>query len=500
MNKFFDRIVENNWFMKIIAFALALLLFISVYDKNEDSSDVNVPGNDATEVVKDIPVKVYYDTKNVVVAGVPKTVDVTLKGPKSHVQVAKQSKDFEVYVNLANADIGEKKVKLQIKDLSDKLEADIDPSTVKVTVKEKVTKEFNVEAEFSNNSIASGYAAGSAELDSNTVKITGAKDEIDKIAYVKANVEVDGSTTETIEQEAEISVLDSSLNKLDVQVEPETVKVTIPVKRVSKKVPINIVKKGSLPQNVTLESITLDKEEATITGSDSVLKDVDSTRVEVDLSKITKDQTLSLPVIISNGVKTVDPELVNATVKVNVKEEETKEQESEKSADNDSSNTEETDQSEDDEISDTTDETSDTTDETSDTTDETTDETSDTTDNTTDKSTDDATTDDNEAEEATSSEQTSAKTLESVPISIRGLDTNFLGDMTSPSNGSTDIEVTAKESILKNVTKSNFTLYIDVSDLGEGEHEVDIKANGPNDVEWSLANKVATIAITKKDS
>ncbi|GKU84626.1 YbbR-like domain-containing protein [Niallia sp. NCCP-28] len=482
MNKFFDRIVENNWFMKIIAFALALLLFISVYDKNEDSSDINVPGNDATEVVKDIPVKVYYDTKNVVVAGVPKTVDVTLKGPKSHVQVAKQSKDFEVYVNLANADIGEKKVKLQVKDLSDKLEAEVNPSTVKVTVKEKVTKEFNVEAEFSNNSIASGYAAGSAELDSNTVKITGAKDEIDKIAYVKANVEIDGSTTETIEQEAEISVLDSSLNKLDVQVEPETVKVTIPVKRVSKKVPINIVKKGSLPKNVILESITLDKEEATITGSESVLKDVDSTRVEVELSKITKDQTLSLPVIISNGVKTVDPELVNVNVKVNIKEEESNEQENEKSADNGNSNTEETDQSEEDGSS------------------NTTDETSDANDNTTDESNDDTAIDDNEAEEATSSEQTSAKTLESVPISIKGLDAELLGDMKTPSNGNTDIEVTAKESILKNVTKSSFTLYIDVSNLGEGEHEVNIKANGPNDVEWSLANKVATIAITKKDS
>lgn len=486
MNRFFDRIVENNWFMKIIAFALALLLFISVYDKNEDSSDINVPGNDATEVVEDIPVKVYYDTKNVVVTGVPKTVDVTLKGPKSHVQVAKQSKDFEVYVNLADAEIGEKKVKLQIKDLSDKLEAEIDPSAVKVTVKEKVTQEFNVEAEFSDSSIADGYAAGTPVLDSSTVKITGAKDEIDKIAYVKANVEIDGPATESIEQEAEISALDSSLNKLDVQVEPETVKVEIPVKRVSKKVPINIVKKGSLPKNVSLESITLDKEEATITGSESVLKDVDSTRVEVDLSKITKNQTLSLPVIIANGVKTVDPELVNAKVKVTVKEnkEETKESEQETSTDNDDSNADETDQSVDDNASS-----------------ETTDDASNTTENSTDAdSADNDTIEDNETEETAISEQTSTKTLENVPISIKGLGSDFLGNITSPSNGSTNIKVTGTESILKEVTKSNFSLYIDADNLDVGEHEVTIEADGPSDVEWSLANEVATITITEKDA
>lgn len=489
MNKFFDKIVENNWFMKIIAFALALLLFISVYDKNEDSSDVNVPGNDATEVVEDMPVKVYYDTKNVVVTGVPKTVDVTLKGPTSHVQVAKQSKDFEVYVNLANAEIGKKKVKLQIKDLSDKLEAEIDPSTVNVVVKEKVTKEFNVEAEFSSSAIADGYAAGSAVLDSSTVKITGAKDEIDKIAYVKANVEVEGSTTESIEQEAEISVLDSSLNKLDVQVEPETVKVTIPVKRVSKTVPINIVKKGSLPKNVSLESISLDKKEATITGSESVLKDVDSTRVEVDLSKITKDQTLSLPVIIANGIKTVDPELVNAKVNVTVKEdkEETKESEKETSIDNNDSNADETDQSVDDTAS------SEATNDTSNTTEDSTTETE-------DASIDDDTISDNETEEATSSEQTSTKTLENVPISIKGLSSDFLGNITSPLNGSTNIKVTGKESILEEVKKSNFSLYVDADNLDAGEHEVSIKVNGPNDVEWSLVNEVATISITKKDA
>ncbi|MBU5223701.1 hypothetical protein KQH89_14660, partial [Vibrio cholerae] len=88
--------------------------------------------------------------------------------------------------------------------------------------------------------------------------------------------------------------LDGSLNKLNVQVEPEIVEVNIPVKRTSKTVPINIVEQGKPQDGITIDSITLDTKEATITGPEDVLKDVESTRVEVYLSKIEKDEELTL--------------------------------------------------------------------------------------------------------------------------------------------------------------------------------------------------------------
>ncbi|MFT8320039.1 MAG: CdaR family protein [Bacillus sp. (in: firmicutes)] len=445
MNKLFDKIIDSTLFMKIITFALALLLFSTVYDPNKESSDVNVPGDNDTEVVENVPVRVYYDTENVVVTGVPKTVDVTLTGPTSHLQIAKQRKDFEVYVDLANAKIGNKEVKLQIKNLSDKLKAKIDPKQVEVTVKEKVTREFKVEAEYSSKIIADGYSAEAATVNPSTVKITGAKDEIDKIAYVKANVEIDGSTSQSIEQDAEISALDSSLNKLDVQVEPETVKVAIPVKRVSKKVPIEIEKKGSPPSNVTIDSITLDTKEATISGAENVLKDTKNVRVEVDLSKIEKDQILSLPVIISNGITAVQPQLVNATVKVTIAKE------------NNEESTEETNEQ---------------------------------------------TETDGEADstETSTPEQTSTKTLSNVPINIKGLGENLEGTITSPKNESTNVEVTAKDSILNGMKASDFSIYVDVTGLKEGDHEVQVSVDGPDDASWELGSETASVSITLKDA
>ena len=86
------------------------------------------------------------------------------------------------------------------------------------------------------------------------MKITGAKDVIDRISYVKATLKEKNKLKETFTDEANIQVLDKDLNKLDVEVDPEKVKVTIPVKNNSKTVPINIMRKGTPPDGITINS------------------------------------------------------------------------------------------------------------------------------------------------------------------------------------------------------------------------------------------------------
>ena len=145
---------------------------------------------------------------------------------------------------------------------------------------------------------------------------------MDQISYVKAIVELDDFITETVEKSASITVLDANLNKLNVTVEQETVRVTIPIKRANKTVPIEIVRKGTSPTGVTIDSITLDKNEATITGSEDTLNKTENVRVEVDISAINENTELTLPVIIPEGINEVDPKTVKATVKVNSTSEE----------------------------------------------------------------------------------------------------------------------------------------------------------------------------------
>ncbi|WNF23149.1 CdaR family protein [Mesobacillus jeotgali] len=312
-----DKWMDNPWFIKVVALVLAVLLFGSV-PKNEPGKpgDVNVPSDEKVETIEDVPVKRIYDTDTLVVSGVPETVTVTLQGPKNLVQQAKTLRNFEVFVDLTDAEIGKQRVPITIKDVSDRLTVTIEPGYANVSIQEKVTKEFSVEAEFNGSIVEEGYIAEKPAVKPNKVQITGAKDVIDRITYVKATVNSAGKISETITREASVLALDKDMNKLEVIVEPGVVDVTIPVKSSSKKVPIDIVRKGTPPSGVTIDSITLETKEAEIIADPDVLEKFNNVRVEVDVSKIEEDTELTLPVIIGEGIVRVSPETVKVGVKV----------------------------------------------------------------------------------------------------------------------------------------------------------------------------------------
>ena len=76
------------------------------------------------------------------------------------------------------------------------------------------------------------------------------------------------------------------------------------------------------PADVTIDSIALDKNEATISGSEESLNTTENVRVEVDVSAISKNTEMPLPVIIPEGIKEVDPKTVKATIKATFDSEE----------------------------------------------------------------------------------------------------------------------------------------------------------------------------------
>lgn len=402
-----DKWMDNPWFIKILALLLAILLYSSI--PSPDKKEIDVPGVEKTETVQNVPVKVYYDIENLVVTGIPDTVTVTLKGPITHVQTAKALKNFEVYVDLRNAKIGRQKVKLQIDKLSDKIKATIKPSELNVTVQEKISKQFKIEAEFNESMIEEGFSAGKPTVEPDKVKITGAKDKVERIAYVKAVIEEKNKLKETTTKDAQIQVLDKDLNKLDVQVEPATVKVTIPIKENTKAVPINVIQKGTPPSGVKIESAVSDTKEAVISGSEETLKNTDSVRVEVDVSKITDNTTLELPVIISNGITKVSPQMVKVTVTVNKQEE---------------------------------------------------------------------------------------RTVSGVPLKIRGLPENYKVEINDPANEIINIIINGPSATLRTLGPGDFNVYIDLTNLGEGRHEVNIQVEGPPNIKVQPDKSTATITVT----
>lgn len=441
-----DRILNNKWSIRIIALLLAAILFTSVNANNNNATTFSTTSSSDTEVIENVPVKVYYDKTNLYISGVPETVTVTLSGPRSIVQSAKAQQDFTVYADLKNASIGTQEVKLKVKDASDRLKVKINPATVNVNVQEKVTKKFSVDVELSKSVVADGYQAGTPIIDPKKVSITGAKDTIEQIAYVKATLENDGKHKSEFTDKATVSVFDSNLNKLDVDVSPQEVEVTVPVEKVGKSVPIKIKQEGTPESDIEISSMTPDKVEVVVVGDDTVLDKIKEIEIPIDVTKIKADTVKEVTVPVPTGAKSVQPTTIEVKIKTVKKSEATNETTTSKEE------------------------------------------------NTTNP--DENTTDDSEEKDTKIS-----KSFPNMQVYMSGLKNTFDSQMVTPANGKVSVTITGEKKIVDDIAVKDLSVIANLSKSKAGDYSVPLELTGlPDNVAYVINPTKADFIITEKEA
>lgn len=441
-----DRILNNKWSIRIIALLLAAILFTSV-NANNNATTFSTTSSSDSEVIENVPVKVYYDKTNLYISGIPETVTVTLSGPRSIVQSAKAQQDFTVYADLKNASIGTQEVKLQVKDVSDRLKVKVNPATVNVNVQEKVTKKFSVDVELSKSVIADGYQAGTPIIDPKKVSITGAKDTIEQIAYVKATLESDGKHKSEFTDKATVSVFDSNLNKLDVEVSPQEVEVTVPVEKVGKSVPVKIKQEGTPESDIEISSMTPDKSEVVVVGDDAVLDKIKEIEIPIDVTKIKADTVKEITVPVPTGAKSVQP----TTIEVKIKTVKKSEANNGATTSNNNQNTE--------------------------------------------ANNNDAT-DDSETNDSKTS-----KSFSNMQVYMSGLKNTFDAQMLTPANGKVSVTITGEKKVLDDITAKDLSVIANLSKSKAGSYSIPLELNGlPDNVAYVINPKKADFIITEKEA
>ncbi|WP_239748508.1 CdaR family protein [Mammaliicoccus sp. A-M2] len=305
--------LESKWGLRFVALILALLMFLSVNNVFGSLFSENALKS-SDHVIEDVPVDTIYNTKELYLSGAPKTVDVKVSGPQSTILQAEKLLNFKVELDLKNKSVGQYKENFKIKGLSDELKATVVPKSANVTLQDKVSKKYPIEAEINQNRIASGYELVGETVNPSQVTITGGQEELNKIAYVKATLDETKQLTDDTTEKAGISVLDSNLNKLDVQIRPDTVNVNIKVARSSKTVTLNPVTKGSASKNINIDDITLDKTEVKIYGSRNILDGIGSIDVPVDISNVDGDTSKKVSLSLPDGVDEAEFKNVEAKI------------------------------------------------------------------------------------------------------------------------------------------------------------------------------------------
>lgn len=90
------------------------------------------------------------------------------------------------------------------------------------------------------------------------------------------------------------------------------------------------------------------------------------------------------------------------------------------------------------------------------------------------------------------------KTVMGNTITLEGAEEDMEYEFINPVSGAVDITVSGFREKLDAVDSESFSLFANVTGLAPGEHEIEIEAEGPEDIEWELTKNKVTIQIQEK--
>lgn len=221
------------------------------------------------------------------------TVDVVLSGSRSDV-IGVDAEDIRATVDLGGLDRGDLSLDVLVMPPKNTRVQDVSPETVNVSIDDLVSETRQVEAEFLGS--AANREPGNVSVEPDTLVITGAESNVDKVETVHAQVDagkIKGSETTVY---AETEPVDSRGRTVSyVRVSQDRVSVTATMMH-TKTVPLNVETVGEVTDAYQVDSIEI-PDEVTVKGAKRDLDDIEEVRGEpIDISGITA--TVKIPIVL----------------------------------------------------------------------------------------------------------------------------------------------------------------------------------------------------------
>ena len=322
----FEKWLNKRNTLVFISLLMAILLFF--YVDNQASTVID----SAAEVLRNQEVEATYNKEAYVVEGLPDTADVTLIGRTVDLYLAKQLSTGKVSVDLSDLKEGTHKVDLVYDSPINSVTYKLDPSSITVVVYPKVsaTKTITVDV-INKEKLDSKLSVQSVTVDKEEVIIKGAEHTLEKVATVKALVDIDN----IVEPAAGVNTLkdvnlvayDKYGNVVDVEIVPEKVTATVNIESYSgeaklKVIPINIDK---LSFGKAISSITASVDTVKIYGDQEIVSKYTESYIpiEVDVSGLSDSKSYTVVVPKPEGIREISEKTI--TVKVSLGKEESME-------------------------------------------------------------------------------------------------------------------------------------------------------------------------------
>lgn len=306
-----DKFLFSQKYDKFIALFLAALLYMILNFSNAGQLAL-----DSTYTIQNHTVTLNADLDVYEVTGFDKELDVILTGKSTDVNAAKTQSNTKIILDLAGLQTGEHTVKFTPVNFSNRVSVTTKPDSATIRIRKKETTKFTISHDYLNlNKMDEKFYPGEPEFESSEVLVRASENTTESIAYVKALIDI-GSATETFTTEAPLYAYNIDGEKVDVDLIPKIIKVTVPITSPSKTVPVRVVPQGVIPNDKSIDSITLDHSSIELFGNQATLDATEEIRVNIDASQIDKDTKLYENIILPSGIRQASVSKVNLDIKL----------------------------------------------------------------------------------------------------------------------------------------------------------------------------------------
>ncbi|WP_214742334.1 CdaR family protein [Exiguobacterium sp. s48] len=313
-----DQWLQHKWFLRFIALALAVLLYLMVAEtssSNSASSALPIVGQ--SSLTLDVPVEVFFDEVQYVAYNVPEEMGVELQGPSSSLTMTKLVKDYQVFVDLTNLGTGFHRVPVEARGFGGDVNVKLDRETVEIYIDRKQTIEVPVSVNLLNkDQLPDGKVAGDVDVEPSSVKVTGGASRIQNVKEITLNVDV-ANQNQTFTREIPPTILDANGNPLNVSVDPNIINVTVPIYNESAMIPIEVVTSGEVAEDFRLVDSLLGETEVRVFAPKEVLDQLEKVETEpIELDDLTKSEKVMATLRLPEGATSLDQKEVEVQVLV----------------------------------------------------------------------------------------------------------------------------------------------------------------------------------------
>lgn len=311
---------------KIFSLLIAVLLFAFVNVENQSRFQSSSPTDGASinssETISNLPIEVNIDTDKYFVSGIPDSATMRIEGPQAILFQTIATQNFTISTpDLNDYEPGTHSVELVAEGLSNDLKASISPSVVNLTIEEKEVEEYDVSIEIDEAiDLADGYEIVEPSLSQNVVAISGASSTMEEIDEVVVKLSSDETEIKKdILSSAQVLVLDSSGELLNVNVSPQRIEILAPVVRTKKSLPIVLEEGlGKVPGYNYELSLSEDEDtKLVVHGDPEAVSELSNFVIKVNFQSLTETSLIKVPVgDLPEGIEEIDREEVEVLIEV----------------------------------------------------------------------------------------------------------------------------------------------------------------------------------------